>query len=94
MQPTLADAKEFMRVVHDGDDSLITDLLAAAQVEALAFIEDTTDYDDSNAVMPKSVWLAILLLTQAAYEATPDDMADLRAIAEIKLMPHRANLGI
>lgn len=94
MQPTLADAKEFMRVIHDGDDALISDLLAAAQIEALAFIGDVTDYSVAGTEMKKSIWLAILLLTQAAYEATPDDMADLRAIAEIKLMPHRANLGI
>lgn len=94
MQPTLQDAKQFMRVIHDADDGLIADLLSAAQAEALAFIEDDTDYWAADAVMPKSVWLAILLLTQAAYESSPDDMADLRAIAEIKLMPHRVNIGI
>lgn len=94
MQPTLQDAKDFMRVIHSDDDDLITDLLAAAQDEALKFIEDTTDYSSSNAVMADSVRLAILLLTQAAYESTPDDMADLRVIAETKLMPYRANMGL
>jgi hypothetical protein len=45
-------------------------------------------------VMPASVKVGVLLLLQAAYQATPDDAEKLRRAAEVKMTPYRCSLGV
>ena len=45
-------------------------------------------------VMPDSVKVAVLLLLQASYQATPEDAERLRLAAETKLAPYRCSLGV
>lgn len=48
----------------------------------------------SEQPMPPSVELGILILLQAAYQATPADQQQLRNVAEVKLMPYRCKIGV
>lgn len=48
----------------------------------------------SEAPMPASVRLGILILVQAAYQASPDEQEQLRNVAEKKLFPFRCRLGV
>lgn len=48
----------------------------------------------SEVPMPGSVRLGILILVQAAYQASPADQEQLRKVAETKLYPHRCRLGV
>lgn len=105
---TLSEAKAFLDVIHDADDGKLTMLLDGAQDEALQFMNrsrfgvDCPYVDDDGAVidptdpveMPPSVKIAILLLLQAAYQASPDDAAKLRQAAEVKLQPYRCMMGV
>ncbi len=102
MTITLDEAKDYLDVIHDADDSKLQMLLDAAHDEALQFMnrEDFGDVcecsssSSSEPVMPASVRLGVLILLQAAYQATPDDAEQLRHVAEVKLMPYRCGLGV
>lgn len=48
----------------------------------------------SETPMPASVRLGILILVQAAYQASPDEQEQLRNVAEKKLFPFRCRLGV
>lgn len=48
----------------------------------------------SEISMPGSVRLGILILVQAAYQASPADAEQLRLVAEKKLFPYRCRLGV
>lgn len=48
----------------------------------------------SEEPMPASVRLGILILVQAAYQATPNEQEQLRKVAETKLFPFRCRLGV
>jgi hypothetical protein len=99
---TLAEAKDYLDVIHDADDSKLQMLLDAAHDEALQFMnrEDFGDVcecsssSSSEPVMPASVRLGVLILLQASYQASPDDAEQLRHVAEVKLMPYRCGLGV
>lgn len=102
MTITLDEAKDYLDVIHDGDDDKIQMLLDAAHDEALQFMNrkgfgevcECSSSSSSSAVMPASVRLGVLILLQAAYQATPDDAGQLRHVAEVKLMPYRCGLGV
>lgn len=101
-------AKSFLDVIHDDDDEKIQLLLDAAEDEAKEFIDrdDLIDWgpccsesssssaSSSEPDMPASVKLGILILLQGAYQASPQDQAQLRKVAETKLMPYRCRLGV
>lgn len=102
---TLDEVKSYLDVFHSADDSKLTLLLEAAEDEALQFLdrENLTDWGDcceetsetvSEMAMPGSVKLAILILVQGAYQASPAEQEQLRKVAETKLMPYRCNLGV
>jgi hypothetical protein len=100
---TLDQAKSFLDVIHDSDDTKLQLLLDAAEDEAIQFLgyDTLTEFEDYLAssenpydANPKSVVIGVLLLLQANYQATPDDAAKLRAAAEVKLMPYRIGLGV
>lgn len=109
---TLNDVKNYLDVIHNADDDKLQMLLDAAEDEALQFLDrdNLTDWGPccaeavsesesvSEASMPASVRLAILILVQASYQAGPGQMRheaeQLRDIAEKKLYPYRCRLGV
>jgi hypothetical protein len=99
-------AKQYLDVIHNADDEKLQLLLDAAEDEALQFMDrenlsywvdccgESSSEVSSEQLMPASVRLGILILLQAAYQATPADQEQLRKIAETKLMPYRCKLGV
>lgn len=99
-------AKQYLDVIHNADDEKLQLLLDAAEDEALQFMDrenlsywgdccsESSSGVSSGEPMPPSVRLGILILLQAAYQATPADQEQLRKIAETKLMPYRCKLGV
>ena len=89
---SLADAKAFLDVIHDSDDMKLQNLLDAAEDEAAKFlnVESLTEWSE----LPFSIYIGVLLMAQANYQASPDDMAKLRMSAETKLMPYRLSIGV
>lgn len=89
---SLADAKAFLDVIHDSDDSKLQNLLDAAEDEAAMFLNVASL--DEWSELPFSIYIGVMLLLQANYQAPPDDIPKLRMAAETKLMPYRVELGI
>jgi len=83
----LSSAKAFLDVIHNADDAKLQDLLDAAEDEAAQYMGH-----DLKEPAP-SVVLAVMLLLQAAYQASPDDAGKLRRAAEVKLNPYRIGWG-
>ena len=88
----LADAKSFLDVIHSSDDTKLQNLLESAEDEAAMFMNVASL--DEWTELPYSVYIGVLLLLQANYQASPDDMAKLRMSAETKLMPYRVEMGV
>lgn len=98
-QITLSEAKGFLDVIHSADDAKLQLLLDAAEDEARAFMnrDDLIEWDSnisSTDPVPASIKMGVLLLLQANYQASPDDIEKLRKVAEIKLMPYRLEMGV
>lgn len=97
---TLASVKEFLRVAHTADDTLLQSLLDAAEDEAIRFMdvlaipEEIDSNNPSAPYVPASIFTAVCCLVKADYEANPVEAVQLRAIAETKLMPSREGLGV
>jgi len=96
---TLSEAKSFLDVIHNSDDSKLQLLLDAAEDEARMFMNRADLYEwDTNISttdpVPGSIKIGVLLLLQSNYEASPDDAEKLRRAAEIKLMPYRLEMGV
>lgn len=96
---TLDEAKAFLDVVHDADDSKIQILLDAAEDEVKQFLnrDDLEDWDStisSTDPVPASIKIGVLLLLQSNYQATPEEMEQLRKVAEMKLIPYRLEMGV
>lgn len=100
----LEKAKAYLGVIHNADDALLQELLDAAEDEALQYMdrdsfgevcEDCSSEPSSGAeTMPASVRRGVYVLLQAAYQASPDEQRELRAVAETILAPYRCNLGV
>lgn len=95
---SLAEAKDFLGVIHDSDDAKLTILLEGAEDEAMKFMdrEDLVEWDSdvsSTDPIPPSIKTGVLLLLQASYQAQPSDIEILRKAAERILMPYRLNMG-
>ena len=88
----LADAKSFLAVIHDSDDVKLQNLLESAEDEAAMFL-NVANLDEWTE-LPYSIYIGVLLLLQASYQASPDDIAKLRMAAETKLMPYRVEMGV
>lgn len=88
----LADAKSFLDVIHSSDDTKLQNLLESAEDEAAKFL-NVANLDEWTE-LPYSIYIAVLLLLQANYQSSPDDMAKLRMSAETKLMPYRVEMGV
>lgn len=95
---SLNDVKSYLDVIHDADDDKLQLLLDGAEDEAAQFLDRQLDelFDDqsSEQVLPGSVVMGIMLLLQAAYQASPDDAVKLRLAAEVKLSPYRVRWGV
>lgn len=98
----LSIAKAFLNVIHNADDIILLQLLNGAEAEALNFL-DRTDFgsivmcneaSSGTMILPADAQLGVLILLQAAYQASPDEAEQLRRVAEVKLMPYRRNLGV
>lgn len=89
---SLVDAKAFLDVIHNSDDVKLTNLLESAEDEAAKFLNVASL--DEWTELPFSIFIGALLLLQANYQATPDDMTKLRMAAETKLMPYRVEMGV
>lgn len=89
---SLTDAKAFLDVIHDFDDSKLQLLLDAAEDEASKFLNvaSLTEWTE----LPFGLIMGVLLMMQANYQASPDDIPKLRAAAETKLMPYRVEMGV
>lgn len=89
---SLADAKAFLDVIHDSDDSKLQNLLDAAESEAADFLNvaSLTEWTE----LPWAIYIGVMLLLQSNYQASPDDIPKLRMSAETKLMPHRVEMGV
>lgn len=104
---SLDKAKAVLDVIHTADDAKLQTLLDGAEDEAVQFMNRsllqpypaTAMVDGVPVVVPPlevppaSMVLGVLLLLQAAYQATPDDAEKLRRAAEVKLQPFRIGLG-
>lgn len=92
---SLADAKEYLDVIHDGDDNKLQKLLNSAIDEAEKYINQSAlAITPEGSDLPASFELGVMLLLQAAYQASPDDAEKLRKAAEVKLHPFRIGLGV
>ena len=96
---TLSEAKDFLDVIHSGDDAKLQLLLDGAEDEAQQYLNraDLEEWDSSVEgadPMPASVKIGILLLLQSNYQANPIEMEQLRKVAEIKLTPYRLSMGV
>lgn len=103
----LATAKQYLDVIHNGDDAKLQMLLDAAEDEAAQYMNRgllepypaAALVDGVLVLAPPleqpfpSVVLGVMLLLHAAYQASPDDAEKLRRAAEVKLAPHRVGLG-
>lgn len=89
---SLDDAKSFLDVIHNSDDSKLQYILDAAEDEASKFmnVESLQDWTE----LPYSIILAVMLLAQANYQAPTDEIPKLRMAAEAKLMPYRVEMGV
>ena len=89
---SLADAKAYLDVIHNSDDSKLTNLLEAAEDEAAGFLNvaSLTEYTE----LPWAIYIGVLLLLQSNYEASPDEILKLRTAAESKMMPYRVEMGV
>jgi len=99
----LESAKTYLDVIHNADDAKLQDLLDAAEDEAVQYmgrglLEPIPAEELVNGVLtpvaplmepPPSVVMGVMLLLQAAYQASPDDAEKLRRAAEVKLSPYR-----
>lgn len=99
----LEEAKEFLDVFIDSDDSKLQELLDAALDEAAQYmgydsIEDFQDYLDSSDCLldnpPASVKTAIKLLLQADYQTPVNEIEPLKNAALRKLNPFRISWGV
>jgi len=100
---SVSEVKDYLDVIHSSDDTKLQYLLDGAEKSALEFMnrtsfaeicEEDSNYDSDAALMPDPVRIAIYLMVQAFYHATPDDMPKLEKAAERLLMPFRCNMGI
>ena len=96
----LEKVKSFLDVIHSADDAKLQMLLDGAEDEAAQFLNrpNVSEWEseyvfNSDYLMPPGCLLGILLLLQAAYQASPDDADKLRKAAETKLMPYRLDIG-
>lgn len=96
---TLDEAKSFLDVIHNGDDDKLQLLLEAAEDEAKQYLNrnNLEEWDSTNEgvdLVPGSVLIGILLLLQSNYQSTPEEMEQLRKVAEMKLTPYRLEMGV
>lgn len=96
---TLEEAKSFLDVIHNGDDEKLQLLLEGAEDEVKQYLnrinlDEWEAATSSNGFIPASVLIGILLLLQSNYQATPEEMEQLRKVAEMKLTPYRLEMGV
>ena len=106
----LTTVKQYLRVTHSSDDTLLGWLLDAAEQEAMRFCNRSElpglplDYpeDSSSEVdvttepeIPADVVAGVALLVRVQYEALdPDEAAKWRKCAETLLQPYRTEIGV
>lgn len=76
------------------DRPSLTDWRSCAEIRCGEVPSEVASEPVSELTMPGSVRLGILILVQAAYQASPQDQEQLRKVAETKLMPYRCRLGV
>ena len=92
----LSAAKEYLDVIHAGDDAKLQRLLDGAEDEAAQYMgrESLSDLISGEpAALPAAVVTAVMLLLQAVHQAPADDIPKYRAAAETKLAPYRIGWG-
>lgn len=96
---SVAEVKEFLRIVHDDDDAMLQALIDSAEREARSFLgHDSLEVDETDVdapTVPADVKTAIKLLVRADYDATDAEQAQAwRKCAEVKMYPYRQNIGV
>lgn len=106
----LTTVKQYLRVTHTSDDTLLGWLLDAAEQEAMRFCNRSElpglplDYpeDSSSEVdvttepdIAADVVAAVAMLVRVQYDALEaDDAAKWRTVAETMLQPYRTEIGV
>ncbi len=95
------DADDFkLQLLLDGAEDEALQFMDRKTFAGICECDDIDSEDVSSEVssepdaMPPSVTVGVLMLLQAAYQATPDDSEKLRKIAERYLFPYRCKLGV
>lgn len=100
---SLDTAKSFLDVLHSSDDTKLQILLDGAVEEATNYMgydtpEDYKEFIDSSenpyGETPNGFVVGALLLLQANYQASPDEIPKLRDAAYVKLFQYRIDWGI
>lgn len=100
---TLSEAKQYLDVIHSSDDAKLTILLEAAIDEGSRYLgyDDTAAYEEfidssenPSGVIPKSVFMGMLLLLQRNYQCPVNEMESLVKGAQSLLFPYRIGFGI
>ena len=92
----LVTAKEYLDVIHSGDDAKLQRLLDGAEDEAAQYMGRDSLFDlisDKSGELPAAVVTAVMLLLQAVHQAPADDIPKYRSAAETKLAPYRIGWG-
>lgn len=105
----LATVKQYLRVTHTGDDTLLQWLLDGAEQEAmrycnrselpglpLTYPEDSSSEPDitTEPEIAPDVLAAVAILVRVQYDAVEaDEAAKWRRVAETLLQPYRTEMG-
>lgn len=97
---TVDSVKRDLRIIHDDDDTLLQELIDAAERACLNFLDiDALPVVDeeksSEPVVEMDVQFGVRLLVRSMYEETdPARLSALRSAAETMWMPYRKGLGV
>ena len=92
----LSETKEFLRVTHSLDDSLITRLIAQVEQEAETYLGANiaaVSASSSSEPITEDVKTALLILVQRLYDGDIKDFDTFTMAAKQILGPLRCNLG-
>lgn len=93
---TVAEAKQYLRIVHDDDDALVQSLIDAAEQWVMRTMRTTTlevlETETDAPSVPEDVVTAIKLHIRAHYEEQdPDKVQKWCGVAEQILYPYKAS---
>ena len=100
---SIESVKRDLRIIQNDDDTLLQELIDAAELECLQFLnidylpglEPNSEETSSELVVFPDVARAIRLIVKGGYEETDvTKLSAYRSAAESLLMPYREGLGV